>query len=153
MESTNFPLQDVLMVCEVCRLAWLALSMECVYTIWPTEWYSFVIHILETNCCVFCSGQGFSQWVVCVWLHWQFPIVLLHEIHTQTHMQYLFTIHTGCWVGLFPFMKRLFYCCLEMHFVWNRSLMSVSTILYSSHTLSNDKKPTLNSDDIWICSV
>lgn len=34
------------MVCEVCRLAWLAQSMECVYTIWPSEWYSFVIHIL-----------------------------------------------------------------------------------------------------------
>lgn len=34
------------MVCGVCRLAWLAQSMECVYTIWPSEWYSFVIHIL-----------------------------------------------------------------------------------------------------------
>lgn len=73
VESTNFPLEDVLMLCEVCRLAWLAQSMECVYTIWPTEWYSFVIHILETNCCVLCSGQGFSQWVVCVWSHRQFP--------------------------------------------------------------------------------
>lgn len=72
-------MEYVLMLCEVCRLAWLAKSTECVYTIWPTEWYSFVIHILETNCCVFRSGQGFSQWVVCVWLHWQIPVVIIHE--------------------------------------------------------------------------
>lgn len=95
MESTNFPLEDVLMVCEVCRLAWLAQSTECVYTIWPTEWYSFVIHILETNCWAFCSGQGFSRWVVCVWLHRRVPIVILHGTHTS--VENLFIIYTTYW--------------------------------------------------------
>lgn len=61
------------MICEVCRMAWLALSTECVCTIWPAHWYSFVIHILETNCCAFCSWRGFSPCAAHVWLHWQFP--------------------------------------------------------------------------------
>lgn len=47
------------MLCEVCRTAWLALSSQCVCAIWPAHWYSFVIHILETNCCAFCWWRGF----------------------------------------------------------------------------------------------